>query len=170
MIQKLTDEKATHIPYRDSKLTRLLQSSLAGNSKISVLCTISTHVDNKEETLSTLKFAARVKKVPIRPLKNTTLDEGALIQQYQHEIYSLKQQLLDTNLKLEKERNSHDVSHLIAERQRFEEKLHQSHLVRLALKERIEHLTKMILTSDTSTPSLLDWNAPADPTVPLLKI
>lgn len=36
MISKLTDEKATHIPYRDSKLTRLLQSSLSGHGRVSV--------------------------------------------------------------------------------------------------------------------------------------
>jgi hypothetical protein len=71
----------------------------------------------------------------------------------------LKQQLLETNLKLDKERNSHDnITEMMAERQRFEEKLHQSHLVRLALKERIEHLTKMILTPDTSSsPMYVDY-------------
>jgi hypothetical protein len=143
-----------HIPYRDSKLTRVLQSSFSGNAKISVVCTISPHHDNKDETLSTLKFAARVKKVPVRPHKNSSLDDGSLIQQYRNEISALKQQLLETNLKLDKERSSHDTTELLAERQRFEEKLHQSHLVRLALKERIEHLTKMILTPETSTPSM----------------
>lgn len=52
-----------HIPFRDSKLTRILQNSLSGNARVSVICTISPSVINIEESQNTLKFAARVKKV-----------------------------------------------------------------------------------------------------------
>jgi kinesin family protein 5 len=52
-----------HIPYRDSKLTRLLQESLGGNYKTSLIITCSPSVRNLEETIKTLKFAQRAKKI-----------------------------------------------------------------------------------------------------------
>lgn len=55
--------RSSHIPYRDSKLTRILQSSLSGNARIAVICTISPSHLNLEESQNTLKFAARVKRI-----------------------------------------------------------------------------------------------------------
>lgn len=52
-----------HIPYRDSKLTRILQESLGGNYKTSLIVTCSSHSASIEETISTLKFATRAKKL-----------------------------------------------------------------------------------------------------------
>ncbi|PWN29069.1 kinesin-domain-containing protein, partial [Jaminaea rosea] len=52
-----------HIPYRDSKLTRILQSSLSGNSKIAVVATLNQSVGALEESLSTINFAKRIKRV-----------------------------------------------------------------------------------------------------------
>lgn len=56
VINALTDGKSTHVPYRDSKLTRMLQESLGGNSKTSLIITCSPSIFNKEETISTLRF------------------------------------------------------------------------------------------------------------------
>ena len=56
VIKALTNEKATHIPYRDSKLTRILQESLGGNSKTTLIIAISMCNYNDHETLSTLRF------------------------------------------------------------------------------------------------------------------
>ena len=56
VINALTDPKATHIPYRDSKLTRMLQESLGGNSKTSLIITCSPSIFNEKETISTLRF------------------------------------------------------------------------------------------------------------------
>jgi kinesin family protein 5 len=55
VINALT-EGATHIPYRDSKLTRILQESLGGNSKTSLIITASPSIFNEAETISTLRF------------------------------------------------------------------------------------------------------------------
>ena len=52
-----------HIPYRDSKLTRLLQESLGGNYKTALIITCSPSSRNIEETINTLKFAQRAKKI-----------------------------------------------------------------------------------------------------------
>ncbi|KAF2077864.1 hypothetical protein CYY_000826 [Polysphondylium violaceum] len=62
-IHALTDLKREHIPFRDSKLTRLLQDSLGGNTKTTLMVTGSPHFSNVEETLSTLKFGARAKTI-----------------------------------------------------------------------------------------------------------
>lgn len=52
-----------HIPYRESKLTRILQESLGGNYKTSLIVTCSPHSSSLEETISSLKFATRTKAV-----------------------------------------------------------------------------------------------------------
>jgi kinesin family protein 5 len=63
VINALTDGKSTHVPYRDSKLTRLLQESLGGNSKTSLIITCSPSAFNEEETRSTLRFGQRAKQI-----------------------------------------------------------------------------------------------------------
>lgn len=56
VINALTDGKSSHVPYRDSKLTRMLQESLGGNSKTSLIVTCSPSIFNEQETISTLRF------------------------------------------------------------------------------------------------------------------
>lgn len=63
VINKLTDSKEKHVPYRDSKLTRVLSESLGGNSKTALIINCSPAADNIEETTSTLKFGVRAKNI-----------------------------------------------------------------------------------------------------------
>lgn len=56
VITALTDKKQSHVPYRESKLTRILQESLGGNSRTCLVITCSPHPFNEMETLSTLRF------------------------------------------------------------------------------------------------------------------
>lgn len=63
VINALTDKKYTHVPYRDSKLTRVLQESLGGNAKTSLIITCSPSNFNEQETLSTLRFGQRAKMI-----------------------------------------------------------------------------------------------------------
>lgn len=70
VINSLTDGKSTHIPYRDSKLTRVLQESLGGNSKTSLIVTCSPHSNNIAETVSTLRFGVSAKKIKNKPKIN----------------------------------------------------------------------------------------------------
>ena len=60
-------EKTPHVPYRDSKLTRLLRDSLGGRTKTCVIATIAPTVHCQEETLSTLDYAHRAKNIRNRP-------------------------------------------------------------------------------------------------------
>jgi kinesin family member 5 len=70
VINALTDGKASHIPYRDSKLTRVLQESLGGNSRTSLIITCSESSYNEQETLSTLRFGARAKAIKNKAVIN----------------------------------------------------------------------------------------------------
>ena len=86
--------KDQHIPFRDSKLTRLLQDSLGGNTRTCLLATISPTIDYIEETLSTLKFADRAKTVSMKVTKNEiNAQDDALVHKLQKEIVYLKELL-----------------------------------------------------------------------------
>lgn len=70
VINSLTDGKSTHIPYRESKLTRVLQESLGGNAKTCLIVTCSPSIYNDAETLSTMRFGVRAKNIKNKPKIN----------------------------------------------------------------------------------------------------
>ncbi|XP_009073147.1 PREDICTED: kinesin-like protein KIF11, partial [Acanthisitta chloris] len=86
-------ERAPHIPYRESKLTRILQDSLGGRTKTSIIATVSPASVNLEETLSTLEYAHRAKNIMNKPEVNQKLTKKALIKEYTEEIERLKRDL-----------------------------------------------------------------------------
>lgn len=92
VISALVDGKTKHIPYRDSKLTRLLQDSLGGNTKTLMIACISPAAYNYDETLSTLRYASRAKNISNKPKINED-PKDAMLREYQAEIMKLKQQL-----------------------------------------------------------------------------
>ena len=92
MISALVDGKSQHIPYRDSKLTRLLQDSLGGNTKTVMIAAISPSDFNYEETLSTLRYASRAKNIQNKPRINED-PKDTMIREFQDEIARLKAQL-----------------------------------------------------------------------------
>ncbi|KAG9268501.1 kinesin family member 3Cb [Astyanax mexicanus] len=102
VISALVDGKSSHIPYRDSKLTRLLQDSLGGNSKTVMVATIGPTSCHYEETLTTLRFANRAKNIKNRPKINED-PKDALLREFQEEIARLKAQLEERGM-LAKER------------------------------------------------------------------
>ncbi|XP_077548507.1 osmotic avoidance abnormal protein 3-like [Haemaphysalis longicornis] len=92
VISALVDGRSKHIPYRDSKLTRLLQDSLGGNTRTLMLACISPADDNYDETLSTLRYASRAKNIQNRPCVNED-PKDALLREYRQELERLKQLL-----------------------------------------------------------------------------
>jgi hypothetical protein len=96
VISALVDGKSQHIPYRDSKLTRLLQDSLGGNQKTVMIAALSPADYNFDETLSTLRYASRAKAIKNKPIVNED-PKDALLQQYEDEIQKLKKMLEDMN-------------------------------------------------------------------------
>jgi len=92
VISALVDSKTSFIPYRDSKLTRLLQDSLGGNTK-TVMCACVGPVDyNYDETTSTLRYAYRAKSIKNKPKINED-PKDAMIREFQDEITRLKMKL-----------------------------------------------------------------------------
>ena len=81
VINSLTDGKSTHIPYRDSKLTRILQESLGGNSRTTLIINCSPSSFNDVETISTLRFGVRAKAIKNKAKINTELSPLELKQQ-----------------------------------------------------------------------------------------
>ncbi|KAH8259781.1 hypothetical protein KR026_010262 [Drosophila bipectinata] len=82
-------ESSPHVPYRDSKLTRLLQDSLGGNSKTIMIANIGPSNYNYNETLTTLRYASRAKSIQNQPVKNED-PQDAKLKEYQAEIERLK--------------------------------------------------------------------------------
>ncbi|KAI9880655.1 MAG: hypothetical protein M1830_001659 [Pleopsidium flavum] len=162
-----SNKDGKHLPYRDSKLTRLLQPALSGNSLVSILCTIQVgssgsvasangHVG---ETLNTLKFAARAKNNIVSHAKKAEEALGgpgdagsrALLELYRTEIQSLRGQLEgQAKILSEKEGKQLEQEEKRMEQetqQRHEEQMLEMHLARTALKERINHLNRLVLSS-----------------------
>ncbi|KAH9459134.1 hypothetical protein MJO29_010225 [Puccinia striiformis f. sp. tritici] len=78
VINALTDGKSAHIPYRDSKLTRILQESLGGNSRTTLVINCSPSAYNEAETLSTLRFGMRAKSIKNKARVNAELSSAEL--------------------------------------------------------------------------------------------
>ncbi|XP_077466000.1 kinesin-like protein KIF3A isoform X2 [Stigmatopora argus] len=92
VISALVDGKSTHVPYRNSKLTRLLQDSLGGNSKTLMCANIGPADYNYDETISTLRYANRAKNIKNKARINEDPKE-ALLRKFQKEIEDLKKKL-----------------------------------------------------------------------------
>ncbi|XP_063659371.1 kinesin-like protein KIF3B isoform X2 [Pan troglodytes] len=114
VISALVDGKSTHIPYRDSKLTRLLQDSLGGNAKTVMVANVGPASYNVEETLTTLRYANRAKNIKNKPRVNED-PKDALLREFQEEIARLKAQLekrsIEEKMRLlkEKEKKMEDL-------------------------------------------------------------
>ena len=92
VISALVDGKSSHIPYRDSKLTRLLQDSLGGNTKTVMIANLGPADYNFDETMSTLRYANRAKNIKNKPKINED-PKDAMLREFQEEIARLKAQL-----------------------------------------------------------------------------
>ncbi|ETV93117.1 hypothetical protein H310_12732 [Aphanomyces invadans] len=92
VISALVDGKSQHIPYRDSKLTRLLQDSLGGNAKTVMIANCGPADYNYNETLSTLRYANRAKNIKNKPKINED-PKDAKIREFQEKIKELREAL-----------------------------------------------------------------------------
>lgn len=95
VINALVD-KGSHIPYRESKLTRLLQDSLGGRTKTCIIATLSPAKSNLEETISTLDYAFRAKNIRNKPQVNQRVNKMTLLNEFTTEIEQLKSELIAT--------------------------------------------------------------------------
>ena len=119
VISALTDAKARpHIPYRNSKVTRILEDSLGGNCKTTMMAMISPSADAFGESQSTLKFATRAKKIKNEARINEDVDQKTLVRKYEIELRRLKQELEQRNYSITQ--NEHVIA-LEDEKRRAEE-------------------------------------------------
>ncbi|KAK7364078.1 hypothetical protein VNO80_12449 [Phaseolus coccineus] len=93
-------QKSSHVPYRNSKLTQLLQTSLGGQAKTLMLVQINSDVKSFSESLSTLKFAERVSGVELGAAKSTK--EGRDVRELMEQVASLKDTILVKDTEIEK--------------------------------------------------------------------
>jgi len=145
-----------HLPYRDSKLTRLLQSALSGNALISILCTVqlgsgSTSAlvaNHTQETLNTLKFAARARNNIVSHAKRTEadLDSRALLA----EVLELRKMvsIQQSNARRNQDEVIAKEREFLAQ-QRHSEQMLEMQVAKLALKERINQLNRVVKTFKT---------------------
>ncbi|KAH9063416.1 kinesin-domain-containing protein [Lactarius vividus] len=148
-------ERSSHIPYRESKLTRLLQDSLGGRTKTCIIATISPVRSNMEETLSTLDYAIRAKSIRNRPEINQRMTRNALLKEYVTEIERLKSDLLAAREKngiffSEDTWNQMNVEHEVA-RTSLEETKRQVEIIERQLKnvqEEYQECMNLLTTRD----------------------
>lgn len=95
VIRKLSagGKRTGHIPYRDSKLTRILQHSLGGNARTAIICTLSPAMSHVEQTRNTLFFATRAKEVTNNAQVNMVVSDKQLVKQLQKEVARLEAEL-----------------------------------------------------------------------------
>ncbi|KAL5544803.1 hypothetical protein UlMin_008587 [Ulmus minor] len=94
VIRKLSvGKRSGHIPYRDSKLTRILQHSLGGNARTAIICTLSPALSHVEQTRNTLLFASRAKEVTNNAQVNMVVSDKQLVKHLQKEVARLEAEL-----------------------------------------------------------------------------
>ncbi|XP_040999371.1 kinesin-like protein NACK1 [Juglans microcarpa x Juglans regia] len=104
VIRKLSVGKRTgHIPYRDSKLTRILQHSLGGNARTAIICTLSPALSHVEQSRNTLYFATRAKEVTNNARVNMVVSDKQLVKHLQKEVARLEAELRTPDPSKEKE-------------------------------------------------------------------
>jgi kinesin family protein 5 len=112
VINALTDGKSSHVPYRDSKLTRILQESLGGNSRTTLIINCSPSTFNEPETVSTLRFGMRAKSIKNKVKINEELSPAelkSLLRKAKNELEDLENQVRLLNAELSKWRSGISV-------------------------------------------------------------
>ena len=112
VINKLSEGQHRHIPYRDSKLTRILQTALGGNSKTAMITNVTPSVLHTDETHSTLRFATRTKSVKNVAVVNEVLNDDALLKRQQREIERLRDRLKERNGGVDIEATEHAIEEM----------------------------------------------------------
>ncbi|XP_036141223.1 osmotic avoidance abnormal protein 3 isoform X2 [Monomorium pharaonis] len=148
VISALAAGNGRHVPYRDSKLTRLLRDSLGGNARTLMIACVSPSDIDAEETLSTLRYAARARCIKNKPIINED-PKDALLRQYQLELQRLRKLLnsndtlnvgLDLQKDVEEEKRDLRQQQYSDEVEKLRKECENSNLSAQKLKEELETL------------------------------
>ncbi|KAM9847730.1 kinesin-like protein KIF11 [Aulostomus maculatus] len=140
-------EKRPHVPYRESKLTRILQDSLGGRTKTSIIATVSPSSSNLEETLSTLEYASRAKNIMNKPEVNQKLTKRTLIKEYTEEIERLKRDLAATRDKNGVYLSSENYTSMMGQITSHEEQMVEYTERIAAMEEELKKVTELFVDS-----------------------
>ncbi|XP_065677172.1 kinesin-like protein KIF11 isoform X3 [Hydra vulgaris] len=174
VIAALAEDQRTHIPYRNSVLTRLLQDSLGGNCKTSFVLCISTASDDIIETRRTLEFGKRLLKVKLHPQTNVEVEE--IKNDYNHKYQKVKEKLKKAqleNIELKNQilesklNNSNNLLKVIGEGidESFVKNanINEPYFLKLPLLNEIGTSTEQVVTRTTSTEPITLCHASTDP-------
>ncbi|XP_008320635.1 kinesin-like protein KIF11 [Cynoglossus semilaevis] len=142
-------EKRPHVPYRESKLTRILQDSLGGRTRTSIIATVSPSSSNVEETLSTLEYASRAKNIMNKPEVNQKLTKRTLIKEYTEEIERLKRDLAATRDKNGVYLSSENYESMKSHITNHEEQIDKYTESIAAMEEELKKITELFTDSKT---------------------
>ena len=146
-------ERSSHIPYRESKLTRLLQDSLGGRTKTCIIATLSPAKSNLEETISTLDYAFRAKNIRNKPQVNQAINKKTLLKEFTVEIEKLKSELIATRQRngVYLTQENYEEITTISESRRIlsEEQRDRIETMEVNLRNRVEELFKITTSFQT---------------------
>jgi len=141
--------KGKHIRFRDSKLTRMLQPALGGNTRTAIICTISPSLGQLDNTRSTISFAQHAKRVTNAPKLNQVVDAKAQIRQLQEEITSLQQRLHSGHAAPEAIPEESESAAMLAEQlSQKEERLRLTATQKDEAERKLRNLEKLILRAE----------------------
>jgi kinesin family protein C2/C3 len=143
-VMEALDRKASHVPYRDSKLTYLLQNSLGGNSRTMMVVTVCPHNNSYDETTYALKFATRVRRINLGSAQKNVRAKN--LEETVKNLISEMQMLSKA-----KERSESQLLSLKREKERVEEKLSKVSYSRANSKEEMRNLTFLRQANDDIT-------------------
>ncbi|GIL83344.1 hypothetical protein Vretifemale_12169 [Volvox reticuliferus] len=139
-------KRGEHVPYRESNLTRILQPSLSGNSRMAIVCTLSPASGSVDNSRAALHFANHAKAVTMRPVMNEVRSEQALIHKMEAEIMELRR-------KLNQSGNKQLLAEKDAQIKAKEDQMRQALQEHQALKRRLAQMEKFIIRGGTTSPA-----------------
>jgi len=143
-VMEALDRKSSHVPYRDSKLTYLLQNSLGGNSRTMMVVTACPHNESYDETTFALKFATRVRRINLGSAHKNVSQKNL-----EETVKNLTSKI--SSLSRAKERSESQLLLLKREKERVEEKLSKASILRANSKEEMRSLTVLRQTNNDIT-------------------
>ena len=143
-INLIVTQNKKFIPFRESKLTRILQEPLSGNGRIVMIATVSPSILNFDETMFTLQFANRAKSMKIHMKKNILEEDKQLIKKYADYIQNLKEQISEVEKGIIEQQNVSSANISIIESEQQKESLPNSarHTLYMPNNEEYEQIKK----------------------------
>ncbi|KAF2614877.1 hypothetical protein F2Q70_00011902 [Brassica cretica] len=150
VIRKLSSGKKDHIPYRNSKLTRILQNSLGGNSRTAIICTISPALSHVAQTKKTLSFATSAKEVTNCAKVNMVVSEKLLLKHLQQKVAKL-----ESELRSPESSSSTCLKSLLVEREKKIQQVVSEKLLLKHLQQKVAKLESELRSPESSSSTCL---------------